>query len=81
MKFFCDIMPYSSKPKVRRISEAVETTPGMTTNQILSLVNGRREYKIQATNNLVAEGYVRTEPGPRNARLHHSEKPYREPQP
>ena len=63
------------------VSEAIETTQGMTTNQILSLVNGRREYKIQAISNLVAERYVRTEPGPRNALLHHSEKPYREPQP
>ena len=63
------------------VSEAVETTPGMTTNQLVSLVNGRREYKIQAISNLVAEWYVRTEPGPRNALLHHSEKPYREPQP
>jgi hypothetical protein len=69
----------SFRPTVlmERISQYVEFDDGCSQNKILEHVDGKNTGLISALGTLVDEGYIRREPGPRNAMLHHSITPYR----
>lgn len=62
---------------MERSSRAIETTPGLSRNAIKAKISGKREYVELAIELLVAEGYVRIEPGANRANLHYSEQAYR----
>ncbi|GAB3603288.1 hypothetical protein GCM10027586_06240 [Kineococcus gypseus] len=67
---------------MERISMALETAPEpLSANALVkesTYVPGKREAKAAALKLLVAEGYVATQAGSRNATLHTSTKPFRE---
>lgn len=63
---------------MERISKAIEQTPGLTAKALRGAVSGRGTSVDLAIELLVAEGWVRVDPGSRGAKLHHSERPYRE---
>lgn len=61
---------------MERISEAIETEPGMSTNEATGAVKGKNDAKRIALRLLVGEGYVRVE-REGQARRHYSERLYR----
>lgn len=62
---------------MERVSKALLLTPGMTVRDVEGL-EGRAVYLSKALRQLVAEGYVRVENGPRGSRRHYSVKPFTE---
>jgi hypothetical protein len=62
---------------MEKASRVIEETPGLPRNAILAATGGKKDYAAQAVAVLIAEHYVRVEPGPNRATHHHSEKPYR----
>jgi hypothetical protein len=63
---------------MERLSQAIEAGPGQTTGALLRNTKGKDAHLGEALKQLVADEYVRVEPGPRNAQLHYSARPYRE---
>jgi hypothetical protein len=64
---------------MEKISLHVEAaSEPLSTSAILAGVPGKRDYKIAAIEELVRGGYFSRAPGPRNALLHVSERPFRE---
>ena len=64
---------------MERVSLALEASPEpLTTREILDRVAGKQEYVRVAIGILKAEGFIRTEPGPRNAIFHSLVKTYRQ---
>lgn len=62
---------------MERLSEAIEKSPGLTTNDLLGAVKGKTDAKRIALRLLVDEGYVRVD-REGQARRHYVETPYRE---
>lgn len=54
-----------------RISDYIATVPGQSKTQIESEIEGKTDTIRQALRALISDGYVRTEPGPRNSSLHY----------
>jgi hypothetical protein len=63
--------------KVSRVIEA-SSSSGLSKRKIREAVTGRAQFVEQALEALLAGGFVRVEPGPHGARLHFSNRPYRE---
>jgi hypothetical protein len=64
---------------MEKISLHVEAaSEPLSTSAILTGVPGKRDYKIAAIEELVRGGFFSRAPGPRNALLHVSERPFRE---
>lgn len=58
-------------------SQWIAKNPGRSTNDVVASVGGgNRAQRLLAINNLIADEYVRVEPGPRRAHLLHAIKPY-----
>jgi hypothetical protein len=72
--------PDSFRPTklMERVSRAVESSPGVSKNQVEKNVQGRAEWVRKSVDYLVQDGYVRAEDGARGAVLLTSIKPYRE---
>ncbi len=70
--------PFRPTTLMERISRAIEAhdTP-MSVRQIREAVSGQNRAKDTALETLIAEEFVTTESGPRNARMHTTAKPYR----
>jgi hypothetical protein len=62
---------------MQRVSETVESDPGLSRNSIRASVGGRAEYVGLALELLISEGYIAVVRD-RQAHLHHSLRPYRE---
>lgn len=80
-----DLRPASEKPPWRptgfmqRISEYLETCgDAVSMRAIEAVITGKSQHIRKAAERLIAEGYVTTESGPRNATMHLSARPYRE---
>lgn len=77
---------YTPEGKIRRtwymeqVSRAVEASPGASYNGIQDVVKRNKDYVRGATNTLIAEGYIRVQPGPGNSQYHHSVRSYRDEQ-
>ena len=54
-----------------KLSQAIETSPGLTTRALRAAVKGKNDVNDLALELLVSEGFVRVEKGDRGARLHH----------
>jgi hypothetical protein len=63
---------------MQRVSETLQAQPGMSQKQIRDTVSGNTDWKLKALHQLVARGYVSTEPGPRGAIQHTLIHPYRD---
>ena len=63
---------------MERVSRFVEQEPESSVRQILEGVGGKAEAARTAISVLVSEGYLTTQPGPRNATLHTSSRAFRE---
>src|SRR5450759_3499023 len=64
---------------MERISEALEASTGpMSFRSIDTLVSGKQAHVVTALDSLVAEGYVTRRDGPRNSKMHTSDKTYRQ---
>jgi hypothetical protein len=63
---------------MEKVSRFVEVHPGSTKTEILSATQGKRDYRMQAIDILVREGYLAIEDGPRGAQRHRLVRPYRE---
>lgn len=64
---------------MERVSQALEDAPeALTYNEVRERVTGKKEHIRKAVDALIAEGYVATAPGARNATLHTLVKPFRE---
>jgi hypothetical protein len=59
-----------------RLSEAIGSTPGLTTRALRAAVSGKHDVKDLALELLVTEGFVEVVKGDRGARLHHSKRPF-----
>lgn len=59
-----------------RVAEAVDLNPGMSQRAIRDVVKGKNDYIDEALRFLIADGFVRVEPGARNAQEHHLVRPY-----
>ena len=57
-----------------KMSEAIETTPGLTTRALRAAVSGKNDAKDLALELLVNEDYIEVKTGPRGARLHHPKR-------
>jgi hypothetical protein len=71
---------------MEKVSKALEQAPdGLTHNQLLDLrTEGTKTPKVywnQAIDALLAEGFIQVRPGPRNAQIHASIRPFRTEQP
>jgi hypothetical protein len=67
---------------MEKVSRFVEdASEPLSTSSILRDVQGKRDYKVAAIEELVRGGYLGREDGPRNAFLHASIKPFREEEP
>lgn len=64
---------------MERVSRALENSgEGISVNQIKKEVTGKATFQQCAIETLAAEGFIASAPGPRNAALYRSIKPYRE---
>jgi hypothetical protein len=63
---------------MERVSRFVELNPGCTQTTIEQTVRGNAQHLRAAVRALSVEGFLRTEPAPRNATRHWSEGPFRE---
>lgn len=63
---------------MERVSRWIETHPGATGAEVRASVKGKTAYVVRALDLLVAEGWAKVEPGPRNASHHHTVRQYRE---
>lgn len=61
---------------MEKLSRAIEETPGLGKRALLGAVPGKQDAKYLALELLVAEGYVRVEPGVRGGQLHHPVRPF-----
>jgi hypothetical protein len=59
-----------------KLSEAIESTPGLTTRALRAAVSGKNDVKDLALELLVTEGFVDVVKGDRGARLHHPKRPF-----
>ena len=59
-----------------KLSETIIKTPGLSTRALNGAVTGKTEAKALAIEMLVVEAYVEVRPGPRNANLHYSLRPF-----
>jgi hypothetical protein len=73
-----DSTPFHPTNLMEKISRYVETNPGATAGVIKRAVRGKDEWKVQALDLLVAEGYVAREAGPNRSQIHTSATLYRE---
>ncbi len=64
---------------MEKVSRYVEVHPGMSGRAIVTAVKGRDEHVRLALELLVAEGFISTGKGDRNAIIHSHGRPYREP--
>lgn len=63
---------------MEKASRYIETHPGLSKRSVVEAMGGKRDYALLAVEHLVTKDFVRVEPGPRGAQLHHSHRPYRE---
>ncbi|MGI8517658.1 MAG: hypothetical protein ACR2ME_04865, partial [Acidimicrobiia bacterium] len=63
---------------MEKVADALLANPRMSQKQIRTNVSGNTNWKLKALHQLVARGYVTTEPGPRGAILHTLIHPYRD---
>lgn len=63
---------------MEKVSRYVEATPGATGKQIEEVLGGKATYVRSALRALVAESYIRVDPGRHGARLHYSEVRFEE---
>jgi hypothetical protein len=63
---------------MERVSRHLESAPDANLRAVRTAIGSKAEYVDLALARLVEEGFVTTAPGPRNATLHRSVKPYRD---
>jgi hypothetical protein len=74
-----DEHPFRPTVLMEKVSRYVEQQLGaVSIGDIKSMVTGKAEFVIEATNLLVEEGYVEESEGPRKSRLFVSKRPYRQ---
>ena len=67
---------------MQRVSMVLEgVASGLSQNAITKAVEGNYTYLVQAVDQLVEEGYVVREDGPRKSKIHRSVRPFREDDP
>jgi hypothetical protein len=62
---------------MEELSKAMESNPGLSKTALRAMVKGKTDAKDLAIELLLASKYAETRPGPRNALLHYSLKPFR----
>lgn len=74
-----ETQPFRPTGFMQKTSQALEQCrEPLSFNGICTAVTGKREHLRLAVDALIAEGYIRAEPGPRGSTLHTSIKPFRE---
>lgn len=63
---------------MERVSRWLEMHAGSTTKEVKNAGLGRTQYVLRSLDSLIREGYIEVSDGPRGAKFHRIETPYRE---